>query len=229
MALAAALGAIGSAASSPLGASVLGGLTSVIGSSLMGGSGDDATKAAMRLEAARLRQLKPYIEAGKEALPQFQEGIGDIPTMEEAINFTRNDPSYDFLRERGQEAIEGSAFALGKGLSGDTAEAVTQFGQDFANTKLNEILNRALTLQGTKQNQLGTLLQGGLNAAGRQSALPQLAMQRGANEQAMIGGIGNALTSTLGNVALYQATKPPKPDASTGSLGGKVPNFNYGG
>jgi len=201
-----------------LGAAIAGGLISAGGSILGGKKASEAAEAAIELEEMRMRQLKPFIETGKEVLPEFRAGIEDIPTIEGAINAARRDPSFDFMRQQGMEAIEGSAFARGKGLSGDTAQAVTQFGQDFANTKLNEVLNRALTLQGTRQNQLSTLLQSGLSAAGRQSQLPNLAMAQGQIQQNAIAGVGNAINSTIGNVALMNALKGANQTAPLGDF-----------
>lgn len=201
-----------------LAAALAGGAVSALGSVFGGREASKGAEAGIKLEKIRMRQLKPYIEAGKEALPEFRAGIEDIPTIEGAIRAAQSDPSFDFMRQQGLEAIEGSAFARGKGLSGDTAQAVTQYGQDFANTKLNEILNRALTLQGTKQNQLSTLLQGGLSAAGRQSALPQLAMQQGQIGQQTITGVGNAINSTISNLALMNALKGAGQSAPLGDF-----------
>lgn len=183
-----------------LGAGAISGLGSFFGGKAQG----DAASAAAAAERKRLAQLKPYVEAGKEALPQFQAGIEDIPDMASLLNFVRADPSYQFQLGQGMNALEGSAAARGKLLSGDTLKAINQYGQGLASQYTDTIMNRALNLQGAKQNQLATLLQGGLNAAGAQSQLPQILMQGGAAKAGMYQGLGNAATSTLGNVLLNQ-------------------------
>ena len=76
-----------------LGAAILGSAAISAGGSILGGkAAASAADQAFDIEAMRIRQLKPFLEAGKEALPQFQAGIEDIPTLEDLIFMTQRDP-----------------------------------------------------------------------------------------------------------------------------------------
>ena len=178
-----------------LGGSAISGL----GSALGGKAAASAADQAFDIEAMRIRQLKPFLEAGKEALPQFQAGIEDIPTLEDLMFYAQRDPGLQFQQQQGMQALEGSAAARGKLLSGDTLKALMEYGQGVASQGIDTALNRALTLQGTRQSQLQSLMSSGLAAGGRNS-LPELAMQRGLAQQQGIQGVTDALGGGLSNL-----------------------------
>lgn len=191
-----------------LGAAILGGAAiSGVGSVLGAREASDGAKYAARLEARRMRELKPFTEAGKEALPQFQEGINDIPTMADLLGYVRTDPGIQFQMEQGRNLIEGGAAARGKLLSGDTLRELTEYGQGVASQGIDTALNRNLTLQGTRQNQLLSLLQAGLSASGRPSQLPSLALAQGQAKSDMYTNLSNTANNAVSNYTFLELMK----------------------
>ena len=186
-----------------LGAVLGAGAISGLGSFLGGREASKGADAAFKLEKQRIAELRPFLDAGKEALGQYQAGINDIPTMASLMGYVQSDPGYQFQLEQGMNALEGSAAARGNLLSGNTLKAIQGYGQDLASQYTDKILNRGLTLQGTRQNQLQQLMSGALTAGGR-NALPELAMAKGNARAGIYEGVGNAATSTLGNLMMMK-------------------------
>lgn len=65
----------------------------------------------------------------------------------------QNDPGYQARLALGQQAIQNSAAAKGGLLSGNTAQALDQFGQDYASNEYGNVYNRALNTYSTNYNQ----------------------------------------------------------------------------
>jgi hypothetical protein len=91
-----------------------------------------------------------------------------------AFNNYLNSTGYNFQLGQGQKAITGSAAAKGLLNSGDTAKALTTFGQNSASTAFDNYLNTlgGVTNQGlTASGQIGTAgTQGGQVAANAQQS-----------------------------------------------------------
>lgn len=130
-----------------------------------------------------LSGLVPQLNAASAAYPTFQ-----APTAEEA----RNTPGYQFTQQQGQQTLENSAAARGGLLSGNTGQALEQYGQGLADTTYNDVYNRSLQ---TYQNNFNAFNTGQANQFNRYAALAgvgqQSANQLGAAGQATAGNIAN--------------------------------------
>jgi hypothetical protein len=129
--------------------------------------------------------LEPWQQAGANALSNVQglmAGTTDITT----------DPSYQWRREQGVEALDLSAAAGGKLLSGQQLKAITEFGQGLASTEYQNIYNRYMGVA-----------QMGLQAGGQ---MGQQAMQMSSDMQqnALYGGAAQAAGySAMGQNTLF--------------------------
>jgi len=88
----------------------------------------------------------------------------------------QNDPGYQARLKMGTDAIQRSAAARGGVLTGGTAKALDQFGQDYASNEYGNVYNRALNTFGTNygvwnndQNNIYSRLLG-LSNSGQQAA-----------------------------------------------------------
>jgi hypothetical protein len=88
-----------------------------------------------------------------------QAGVGNIPRLEAMqlqarpdfdFKFSQDDPSYQFRLKEGQRALENSAAARGTLLSGATAKALQNYGQEAASQEYGNAFGRAL--QGYQTN-----------------------------------------------------------------------------
>ena len=124
------------------------------------------------------------------------QGYGSFsaPTLQQA----QQTPGYQFTLQQGENALQNSAAARGDLLSGNTLKAITDYGQNLANTTYNDVYNRALNSYQTnagnfyqnQANQYGRLM--GLGGMGLQTGL-NAAGQLGANSQDFYGNMSNAL------------------------------------
>jgi hypothetical protein len=133
-----------------------------------------------------LSSLIPQLTAAEQAYPVFQ-----APTAAEAAAT----PGYQFTLGQGTQALQNSAAARGGLLSGNTGEALQQYGQGLASTTYGDVYNRALqqyqqaygqfqNLQANQYNRLASLAGVGQVAAGQ------------------AGTAGQAAASNVGNISL---------------------------
>lgn len=94
------------------------------------------------------------------------------------------DPGYLARLKLGTEAIQNSAASRGGLLSGNTATALNQFGQDYASNEYGNVYNRAMTNYLTRYNQF------------KQNQADIF------NRYADIAGLGQTSASTLSNAGL---------------------------
>lgn len=157
--------------------------------------GYDASQPYRQVGESALMTLQDLMKPGgylSESAPQFQFDVSKVA----------EDPGYDFALKEGQKALERSAAARGTLLSGATAKALQQYGNDYATTKTNDVYNRDLSTYNTNINtenlnrtnlfnRLSSLAGTGQQASGQMAGAGQ---QLGAS-------MGNNLTGTAGNVA----------------------------
>ncbi len=97
----------------------------------------------------------PYAGSFNYAAERFNAPTG--LTME-------NDPGYKARMRMGTEALENSAAARGTLLTGGTAKALAQYGQDYASNEFSNVFNRAL--QGYQANESNRYNAAALNQSG---------------------------------------------------------------
>ena len=127
--------------------------------------------------------LAPWLQSGTASLanlnammPQFESGLA-TPFVAPTGATEANDPGYQFRMQQGEGALENSAAARGGLLSGNTLEAMQQYGQNYASNEYGNVYNRAVN-------------QYGLN---RQNILDRYNMLAG------MSGVGQTAATTLGN------------------------------
>jgi hypothetical protein len=141
----------------------------------------------------------------------------------------QNDPGYQFRLNQGEQALQNSAAARGGLLSGNTGEALQQYGQDYASNEYGNVYNRSLgqyqqaynqfqNNQANQYNRLASLAGIGQTAAGQLGQAGQSAANNISNTLLTSGqqigqninnagaanasgyvGQANAITSGIGN------------------------------
>ncbi len=114
---------------------------------------------------------------------QFQ-----APTLQQA----QNEPGYQFALSQGTQALDRSAAASGNLLTGNTGEALQQYGQNLGEENYQNVYNRSLQQYQQAYNQYE---QGQANTFNRYASLAGLgqtvASQLGNQGQAAAGNVGN--------------------------------------
>ncbi len=102
-------------------------------------------------------------------------GLGSIPDNFSSQQFAQNgfnaDPGFQFRLNQGQAALERSAAARGKALSGQAAQALTRFGQNLASQEFSAARNRALQENQLAFNRGRTLNNTSFDRASQQAAV----------------------------------------------------------
>lgn len=142
------------------------------GASIYAGSQQaGAAKKSAKLQQQQYQQTRademPYMDAGKKALADIQNGIapgGDLVRPFTIDDYHRS-PGYNFQMQEGDNAILNNASALGGVRGGNTLRALRQFGQGVANQDFEQSYQDFVANQGRKFGMLDTLAAGGENAA----------------------------------------------------------------
>lgn len=151
--------------------------------------------------AGQTANLNPYLSAGQSGATGLQNYAASNPQFKFDASNIQNDPGYQFQLGQGTAAVNNSASAGGLLQSGNTLEALTNFGQGLAGTYLNNAYARQQGQFQTNQNatlaNLSTLSGIGLGASQQFNN----ASQNNFNQQAN-NGLGAAYFSgNTGNQA----------------------------
>lgn len=189
-----------------LGAAAIGAGASIYGAGKASKSAEKAakkqTKAQKEALAAQTALAKPYVEAGANAMAQYQKLA---PYQNFGMPQFEADPGYQFRMSEGLKALERSASARGLLQSGGTLKDITRFGQDLASQEYQNAFQRYLTQREASMEPYRYLTGIGQAAAAGQAAnvgqgltaLGNIAAQREVTQ----GNIMSGLASNLGNVA----------------------------
>jgi hypothetical protein len=208
----AAIGAAGALGSAAIGA---------IGASSAADKQKDAAKKAAKAQQQALAQqtelARPYVEAGKNALAEYQKLA---PYQDFGMAQFQADPGYQFRMSEGMKALERSAAARGLLQSGGTLKGIQQYGQNLASSEYENAFSRYLTQREARMDPYRYLTGMGQAAAAGQAAnvgttgaaLADIAAQRGNVQAAGTMGAVNALAGGIGQVAQgvgsYYANQP---------------------
>jgi hypothetical protein len=182
----------------------------------------DAAKSAAQLQAQEQQQaldfqkqewntqqgnLAPWIKAGQGAVGtlgglqnQALQGQGPLapwtgqfqaPTLEQA----KNEPGYDFALKQGIGALDNSAAASGNLLTGNTGEALQQYGQQLGEQNYQNVYNRAMQQYQLGYNQFEANQS---NLFNRYASLAGL----GQTSAAQLGNEGQAAAGNVANISL---------------------------
>jgi len=133
--------------------------------------------------------------------------------QQDAMGHFFTSPDYQFRLDEGIRGIENSMLSRGKGLSGNTAKAITGYAGDMASGEWNSYMNRLAALSGVGQtatNQMGTL--GANMATNVGNANIAAGQARGSGYIGQGDAWGNAFSNVAGA-------------AGYGNWGGNSPNY----
>jgi hypothetical protein len=208
-----------------LGAAIIGGAASA-GAGIFGGNKaaneqKKAAKKAAKLQKQALAQqlalTKPYVEAGKNALAEYQKLA---PYEDFGMKQFQADPGYNFRMAEGLKGLERSASARGLLQSGGTLKGIQQYGQNLASAEYDNAFSRYLSQREARLDPYRYLSSQGQAAAVGQAAnvgssgaaLAEIAAARGnasaAQAAGVAGAIGNAFGSAAQGVGSYYASQP---------------------
>jgi len=181
----------------------------------------DAAKKAAKTQqealAVQTELARPYVEAGKNALAEYQKLA---PYQDFGMAQFQADPGYQFRMSEGMKALERSAAARGLLQSGGTLKGIQQYGQNLASSEYENAFSRYLTQREARMDPYRYLTGMGQAAAAGQAAnvgttgaaLADIAAQRGNVQAAGTMGAVNALAGGIGQVAQgvgsYYANQP---------------------
>jgi hypothetical protein len=204
-----------------LASAAIGAGASIIGGKRQSDAAKDAAKTQARAQkqalAAQTELTRPYVEAGKNAMTQYQNLA---PYQSFGMDQFQADPGYQFRMSEGLKALERSASARGLLQSGGTLKDITRFGQDAASQEYQNAFQRYLTQREAAMEPYRYLTGIGQAAAAGQAANVGQGMTALGNiKSAGIMGQANAFTNTLGSIAglasdaagaygQYQAAQP---------------------
>lgn len=151
------------------------------------------------------QNMQPWLTAGKGALGELS-GLTSTPgqglltpwteQFQAPTNITeQSDPGYQERLKQGQSMLENSAAAKGSLLSGNTAQAEQQFGQDYASNEYGNVYNRALQ---DYQQRYGIFENNQTNTYNRLAGLSGVGQQAATT----LGNQGQAAANNVGNISL---------------------------
>jgi hypothetical protein len=153
-----------------------------------------------------LALTKPYVEAGSNALAEYQKMA---PYEDFGMKQFEADPGYNFRMAEGMKALERSASARGLLQSGGTLKGIEQYGQNLASDEYQNAFQRYLTERQAKLSPLEYQIGLGQAAASGQAA----------NVGTTAGSLSE-LTQALGNIGAQRAVAQGNIAASTaGNIG----------
>lgn len=149
--------------------------------------------------------LSPYTNAGQTALDNYMAGLGLNPNISQEDIYAkfRNSPGYQAALEQGQKSRERSAAARGMTQSGALLKELTKYGQDYADQRYNQYMDRLGNMAGMGANlsqfNAGNAMQTGNSLAGMGTNLANIIAQmygnQGENAANSELAIGNARAS----------------------------------
>jgi len=161
-----------------------------------------ANKAAKQQQAALVQaqqQQAPYAGLGKQAANRLSGmshgGRGGLLRNFSGSDF-QADPGYQFRQQEGINAIEKSAAARGKRLSGGALKAISDYGQDTASNEYGRAYDRFNQNKNQNYNMLAGQINAGMGASG--TIGNYMAQGGDAASAATISG-SNAWNNALGN------------------------------
>lgn len=141
-------------------------------SSIFGGSKSSSTQTSENQAFPWLKdQLGGNVGMGNSAMGTLSSllGIGDPAAGKSTLTNFLNSTGFNFLRDQGERGITGSAAAKGLLNSGATAKAITSFGQNLAQTKMNDLMQNLTSLGQYGLGSANTIAGAGQKSSGTSS------------------------------------------------------------
>ena len=134
------------------------------------------------------------------ALNARNSALGQIDALLKNPGSITSQPGYAFGLEQGQKTLNNGAASRGMTYSGQQGKALTQYGQDYAGTKLNDSVNRLSTLAGLGQPGAGQIAGAGTTYANQ---VGNNTTAQGSANGLMQIGMGNALANVTNGLSAY--------------------------
>lgn len=140
---------------------------------------------------------RPWREIGTQSLEQLQTGIKSGKYDLSNFKFEA-DPGYQFRKQEGINALDASAAARGRLLSGAQDKAVTRYGQNFASHEYDKAYQRNAQAKTNSFNQLASLARVGQVA---NDGISQARSEMSANVQNSTNQAANSIANNEMNQA----------------------------
>lgn len=188
-AIAAGIGAVGSIASSFIGANA-----AKSASDKQAQAAQAALDFQKQTYAQNKENFQPYLDIGKGATYKLSQltGTGGNSTPDFSQFYTS--PDYQFRQQQGELGIERGANARGMNLSGGTLKDLAAFNSGLASTEYGNYFSRLMGLSQLGANSAGSLANSSTTAAGN---IGNTAMGVG---QAQASGIVGSANSYMGGI-----------------------------
>lgn len=195
-------GAVSAAGS--IGSSIIGANAASDSAAMQAAAAQKANKKQQKMYVAQRESLKPWTEAGTNALSGLQNQ--DFQRDFTAADF-QADPGYEFRMAEGQKALERSAAAKGGLQSGGFMKGLARYSQGVASDEYGKAYDRFNSDRDRRFGRLSSIAGMGQNAVGQLNAARQnYANQYGANltgsanaqgaaNMAQANAIGGAISS----------------------------------
>ena len=134
------------------------------------------------------------------ALNARNSAIGQIDALLKNPGSITSQPGYAFGLEQGQKTLNNGAASRGMTYSGQQGKALTQYGQDYAGTKLNDSINRLSELAGRGQPGATQIAGAGTTYANQ---VGNNTTAQGSANGLMQLGMGNALANAANGLSAY--------------------------
>lgn len=236
-----------------LGSAVIGGISSKKSADAQKSAASTATQAqertseqAMALQKEMFDQQRadfaPWRDAGQAALTKLQSGIESgafNPQDFTAKQFdasqvdVKQDPGYQFRMSEGVNALDASAAARGRLLSGAQQKGVTNYAQNLASQEYGNAYNRALTENnmqyGRQVDQYNRSANQKANQYNMLASLSQTGQASAAGQAGAAGNLAVQSTNTLSNLGSAQAQSAYNVgQANAGAYQGMAQSANQG-
>ena len=141
------------------------------------GAANTAANAQLTAQQNAIAQEEPYNQAGQAAIPQLQTLLGLTPsggptsaaTNANTLAALQNTPGYQFAKQQGLQGVTNQASAMGLLGSGNTLQALDQYGTGLADQTYQQqvanLQNLVNTGQGAASGVAGNIEQTGTNLA----------------------------------------------------------------
>jgi hypothetical protein len=218
------------------GGALIGGVTASQGAKKAGkaaaGSADAATAEQQRQFDQLREDQAPYREIGTAALGDINYLYGrGTPNGAPDMSRFFTSPDYQFNLEQGQQAVDRSMLARGRGLSGAAVKEGTRFASGLASSEFGNYYNRLASQAGIGQSSTNFTGQAGMNAAANIGGYQVNAGNaRASAYMAGAEGVNNSIQGGIGNYLTMQYMKPPQAYGGFGAAGyqGNTP-YDLGG
>lgn len=200
---------------------------------------NQASQTQLKMFDTTQANLAPYMRSGVNALGSLNAQLPSLMTPFSATQYQQS-PGYAWQMGQGVQAVQNSAAAAGGIKSGNTLQALTNFGQGLANSDYQQAYQNYMQQQQQSFNMLNTLAAGGQNAA---AGLGGISTQVGGQIGSNLIGAGNALAAgqvgsanaiggginSLAQVAALYGNGASSGGGNPYNLGGSTPVASPGG